>query len=738
MAPHTALYQTIDTIVSDLLAVIETMEDLPRMSGDALHIYKKRCRSIPEQVRSNLIKIAVAGVIKSGKSTLINAMIGKEVVKRGAGVVTSITTRMRKGRKNRALVFLKSWDDINGLLRNTLGMFPENGQKNQPVDIAGFDLRRKKDRAFLKQVYEKLVQDFPVIDQGIRPEILVIRHALEGYETCHTLVGPDQSCLVFEAKQFENHKTFTGNPANAFYVRDVCLELFGKVLEPNIEIADCQGTDSTDPDQLHQILRYIQESNLIIYCISSRTGLRQSDLHFLKLIRRLGLLDNIVFVNNCDLSEHDTLEDLQAIENQTRRDLGLLTADPEVFSFSALLELFCAMEKKLGQRDRKRLVLWQEDTAMARYCKHNAKYFFRHFGALLAHHHHRLLVSNHLERLHTMTVAMKKKALLHRQVLVSDMDGRKKTEHHLGQIRSTAARLKFIVENAIPGAVSGLISEIETHLENSFAKDASHIRQKIREFIRNTSLDTGPYQNRVKELGFQKILYLLFQDFKRDLDMFVIRHVLPDINALVTENENRIETYCQSLLDSYQVDFQKLIPAMEPEEHMMNDQALSTQSDFAMAVDVQAIKKILGLTLPKTGFSPDYSARIQAGAFTELGVTFFSRIILVLKGKRQFSFTPGFDAAAGRIKKQCMAAADQKIDLFHDRMKKHYFIPLIQAVTRDVTEKIHDRFVLYESLDADMAQLFDLRQNQKLAQQEKITTIISSLEQIRLEILRIK
>ncbi|MCA1794427.1 MAG: dynamin family protein [Desulfotignum sp.] len=738
MAPHTALYQTIDTIVSDLLAVIEMMEDLPPMSGDALQVYKKRCSSIPEQIRSNRIKIAVAGVIKSGKSTLINAMIGKELVKRGAGVVTSITTRIRKGRKNRALVFLKSWDDINGILRNSLEMFPENDPKIQPVDIAGFDLRRKKDRAFLQQVYEKLVQDFPVIDQGIRPEILVIRNALEGYEACYPLVGADRGCMVFEAKQFENHKTFTGNPANAFYVKDVCLELFGKVLEPHVEIADCQGTDSTDPDQLHQILHYIQASNLIIYCISSRTGLRQSDLHFLKLIRRLGLLDNIVFVNNCDLSEHDTLKDLQAVENQTRRDLGLLTADPELFSFSALLELFCAMEKKLGRRDRKRLALWQEDTAMARYCKQNAKHFYRHFGALLAQHHHRLLISNHLERLYTMTLAMEKKALLYRQVLASDMDGRKKTEHHIGQIRTNAARLKSIVEPAISGAISGLTSEIDTHLENSFAKEPIHIRQKLHEFIRNASLDAGSYQNRVKELGFQKMLYLLFQDFKRDLDMFVIKHVLPDIKALVTENENRIETCCQSFLDSYQVDVEELIPAMEPQGEMRNDQALSKHRDIAMAVDVQAIKKILGLMLPKPAFSPHYSARMQAGAFTELGVSFFARLLSFLKDKRQFSFAPGLEAAANRIKKLSMAAVDQKIDLFHDRVRNQYFIPLIHAVTRDLTDKIHDRFLLYESLEADMTQLFDLRQNQKLAQQKKITTIITRLEQIRLEILRIK
>ncbi len=99
MTPPDDAYSPIEGIVSDLLSVIDRMDADPRMSDDLLKSMKTRCAKIPEQIRSNRIKIAVVGVIKSGKSTLINAMIGKEVVKRGAGVVTAVTTRIRKGRK---------------------------------------------------------------------------------------------------------------------------------------------------------------------------------------------------------------------------------------------------------------------------------------------------------------------------------------------------------------------------------------------------------------------------------------------------------------------------------------------------------------------------------------------------------------------------------------------------------------------------------------------------------------
>ncbi|HKL00618.1 MAG TPA: dynamin family protein [Desulfotignum sp.] len=739
MASQTPLYQTVDTIVADILAVIQMMEDLPPGSGNALETYKKNCRRIPEQIRSNRIKIAVVGAIKSGKSTLVNAIIGKELVKMGAGVVTAITTRIRKGARNRATVFFKSWDDINRTLRNTLEMFPKDKHAGQKTDIAAFDLRREKDRAFLQQVYENLVKDFPVTEKGIRPEILVIRNALEGYETCRDFVGPDRGSMVFDAKQFGNHKLFTGDPANAFYVRDVCLELYGKVLEPHIEIADCQGADSTDPAQLTQILDYVQDAGLILYCISSRTGLRQADLQFLELIRKLGLAGNMIFINNCDLSEHETLADLQAVENQTRQDLGLLVTEPELYAFSALLDLFCTMEARLRQRQRKRLDLWQEDTAMAEYSKKSADRFFQRFSAICRHHYRSLLVAGHLERLLSMVASLEEKALLFSQVLASDMNSRKKAEKQLEQVRNNVTRLRSIVEHSVPGAVSGLTREIGAGLDKSFARDTVHIRKKIRAYIRRTPLDAAPYKYRAQTLGINKIFYLMFQDFKRELDLFVIEQVLPDIKALVAENEARVETYFQSLLDSYQVDFfQPDITVLPDGAPVDVQQTAANHGETAMRVDVQAIKKILGLVLPRTGFSPDFTSRMQTGAFAGMGVNILLQLLSVFKDKTwSFSVAPGFDAAAVRIKKHCLAAADLQIDLFHERLKNRYFVPLIQAAARDFSEKIQERFSLYASLDADMEEMFDLRQTQKQREQEKITTMLFRLQQIRMEIERI-
>jgi len=62
-----------------------------------------------------------------------------DFLKRGAGVVTSIVTKIRKGDLMRAQLFFKSWDEINREIRQALALFPE---LNEISDPALFDIRK--------------------------------------------------------------------------------------------------------------------------------------------------------------------------------------------------------------------------------------------------------------------------------------------------------------------------------------------------------------------------------------------------------------------------------------------------------------------------------------------------------------------------------------------------------------------------------------------------------------------
>lgn len=726
--------KTIEPIVSEFLSLLEMMEQIPGMGDNDLAGYQKTCLKIPDHIQSGLIRIAVVGVIKSGKSTFINSLMGKELVKRGAGVVTSITTRIRKGKKNKASLRIKSWDEINLAVKKALDMFPVDRFPNGDQDLGilgNFDLRREKDRAFLEKVYESLVKEFPVTREGIRPETLLIRNALEGYEACRDMVGADEAKLTFSAKSFEQYKAFTSDPARAFYVKDVCLDVFGKAMGPNVEIADCQGADSTDPAQLAQIVKYIESVNLIVYCISSRTGLRQSDMGFLKTIKRLGLLENILFVNNCDFSEHENLEDLKRIESKIRQELGFLAPDPRVYSFSALYNLFQALGPRMSPRNAKRFELWQEDKPMIQYCTDGSAAFHGMLDQILGKNYHGLVLSNHVERLRIMAQALNQKARIFDELFYVDLEGQEKTRKKLKEIQENASRLRSIVDNSVQGAVEGLKTEIESNLTQAFARDSLHISSRVQAFIRQTSMEVEPYRQRIKESGFQEILYLMFQDFKRKLDMFVIEEIVPELKKFIESQESRIFNYFQSLLDSFQIDFLTLGNFGEENGPFFSQEQLKKGSRSAKAVDIQAIKKIMGLKLPETIFTPKYTRRMQANALTGLGFQALVQLFSSFVDKKiPFSFTPGFNRAAAKIKKECLISLQHQVNGYHAGLSTLYFTPLIQAVTRDFKEKIHQRFAWYASLNQDMEQVFALNQREKQIQQEKMQKIKEKISQI--------
>ncbi len=701
-------HDSIQHIVSDTISVIDTLSAVSTDAGSSLDDLKQICSHVPDQINSSLLRVAVVGAIKSGKSTFINALTGKELVQRGAGVVTSITTRIRKGKKNRAIVHLKSWDDINKEIRSCLALHPE-----KPADQQ-FDIRRSKDRSTLKSIYNTFSNSFPVTSKGVRPQTLLIRNALEGYDRCADLVASDEHTIHFDGKAFENHKEFTADPAKAFYIRDICLEVYGKTIGPDMEMADCQGADSTDPAVMAKILSYLESAHLIIYCISSRTGLRQADMAFLKQIKRLGLMENILFIYNCDLSEHDNLTGLNITREKTCQDLCLLTEAPLVFSFSALYVLFDALESKLSAKNRKRLALWQEDGEMAAYCTKEYERFFMAYNRLFKDARFQLSFANPVQRLKIVSRDVENKTDLLIDVLSKSLLDQDKARTRLTDLEDNARRLRVIVDNSVKGAVSALRREIELNLKNVFLKDSENINKLVTRFVRQAKIDYQPYKAGVSQTGLKHIIYLMFQDFKRDYDLFILEQITPELKRLVSTQEGRIEAYFKSLLDSYRIDYVTMAAPADKEERQFSLEMITQEKEASKAVDLEGIKKILGLRLPSMDFSLEYTSGMRANALTDFSLHSLVMFISAMVDRHaRFSFSPGLDRAAAGIKKKSLMLIRRQIKTWHLSLKNDYFFPMIDAATRDFKDKILQRFTMYETLNKDMDALFSLKQEQK-------------------------
>ncbi|MEJ2068407.1 MAG: dynamin family protein, partial [Deltaproteobacteria bacterium] len=113
METYSQIKEKLSDINRDVRHIIQGARSIDGLSSQPLNAWKDTTAHIERQLAEETIRVAVVGSIKSGKSTLTNALFGGDYVKRGAGVVTSIITKVRPGHDLKAKLAFKTWDEIN-------------------------------------------------------------------------------------------------------------------------------------------------------------------------------------------------------------------------------------------------------------------------------------------------------------------------------------------------------------------------------------------------------------------------------------------------------------------------------------------------------------------------------------------------------------------------------------------------------------------------------------------------
>ena len=254
---------------------------------------------------------------------------------------------------------LKTWDEINTDINDALVLFPLSNANSD------FDIRRSKDRQQLKDAFSALDPEQLIVNNSRDSNSLLLSFYLEGYDRISEIgVSSESVTIEYKGESFQEHKEFVGNDAMAVYLKDIQLEIRSDLDDGNIEIADCQGSDSPNPLHLAMIQDYLLQTHFIIYVISSRTGLRQADIRFLSMIKKMGIMENMMFVVNCDFTEHDNIADLMSLVEKISHEISLIKSDPDLFVFSSLFNLFKEKESDLVEKERARLELVEKRTGV--------------------------------------------------------------------------------------------------------------------------------------------------------------------------------------------------------------------------------------------------------------------------------------------------------------------------------------------------------------------------------------
>ena len=696
MDSYNYLKEEILKVNQDILSLISQAKSMPGMAETRFGDWEKSCRGLPVQMAEDIMRVAVVGPIKSGKSTFLNSMLKGDYLKRGAGVVTSIVTRVRSGDRLSAHLFFKSWDEVNAEMEQALVLFPSlEWRKNNSM----FDIRNEDERLQIQQALKSLSSEQLISQDTRNLNNVLLTSYIKGYDRVYDIISSDDTTRHYDETTFAEHKGFVGNEDMAVYLKDVQLEIPSGGPNGNIEIADCQGSDSSNPMHLAMIQDYLLLTHLIVYVISSRTGLRQADIQFLSMIKKMGILDNILFVINCDFSEHESMEELQTLVGKVKEELALIKPDPEVYTFSALFNLFSSPQLTLSEKDQLRMLQWNAEVELTDFSVKETMRFRSTFDLKLSNSRGAVLLKNHLERINVILSGMVNWIGINQDILARDSQSARELMHKLKDYQERIDQMKTVMKTTISGAVAKIKKKLNIDVNRFFDVHSGEIIKKIFTFIKDYKGLTKPVKGKADLPGVSKTMYLAYQDFKQSLDKFITEDINPEVIRFVKMQEKEIGTYFETITRPYNA---MLSDAYAEYIRMMKKLGVSLNIEGQPKIelpDMVAQLQQSGLNPPKLVTTMHYSARIKTAAILRLGVFSLQRNLKKLlkkpASKRAEVVRQALRAGTQQMKRETLKSVVEQLKDFQENLKFAFLLKLVENFAENLSDLMIDRFQLF-------------------------------------------
>ncbi len=706
------------SIKAQLIDIAKEVRDLvedagkaaPTPSGGMISDWLGMCQTCEDRLQDDLLRMAAVGTIKSGKSTFINSLFSGDHLKRGAGVITSIVTKVRAADNLRAVLYFKSWGEINEEITQSLRIFFAAGMRpgKEP-----FDIRESQDRIWLERALESLESKYLLSNDTRNMDHVLLGAYLRGYPDVKEIVSDKNRAVYYEKDEFSRHRDFSGSEYLSAFLKDLKLEIPADSLETNIEIADCQGSDSPNPLHLAMIQDYLQTADLVVYIISSRTGLRQADIKFLTMIKNMAGMNHVLFVVNADFSEHDSVADLERVAGHVREELALMISDPSIYIFSSLFSLFSSTRSDLAEKDRMRLAQWEADNELVSFSRQEERRFQEDFRKMITEHRFSILLKNQMHCLDELLQGLGEWLGLSRDVLTTDNAGAAGLLDKIGKVQQEADRVRSMIQTTMEGSVSQLKKEITSEVDKFFDIRHGNLVPGIIEFVRGYRVSYEAFQPLLEKGDFSDALFSMFQAFKQDLDRYMAENVNPVMIGFIKSKEGEIARYFESL----GAPFRKMIREADSSNFS------SSTEEPSLSLDLSTIKKSRGISIPSAAATLDYSGTLKTEAFMKLGFYRFTSGVKRLfkrSGSPENRDLPALKAGVRRVKKETEASLVFYFKSYKENIKFQYFFKLIESISEEMRFQMVNRFSGYQ---ADLLQLKRLADENRDARGSTISAI---------------
>ncbi|MDX2440556.1 MAG: dynamin family protein [Desulfobacterales bacterium] len=737
---YTRIRKDLFRINSDISTLISTAKATQDSADNIIVDWEKSCKSLRKRLGEDIIRIAVVGPIKSGKSTFLNALFGGDYLKRGAGVVTSIVTRIQAGKHSEAKLYFKSWGEVNSEIEKSLEMFPSLKLQSKG---GKFNIRQKKDRMSIQKAIGELNAEQIITNGRRNANIVLISFYLKGYDRVKDELSSNNKTREYKGNLFQKHKDFVGDEVLAVYLKDVLLKINSNAIGVNIEIADCQGSDSSNPLHIAMIQDYLFSTHLIIYVVSSRTGLRQADIRFLSMIKSMRIMDNFLFVLNCDFSEHESVENKKNLAEKVKEEISAIKPVQEIYSFSALYNLFKTINKNLPQKDKMRFAQWQNETGFVDFSDKETERFKYSFERMLGQKRYSLLLKNYIERHDLILSDIMRWAGITAGFLERDASETTEIIKRINRHQEGMDKIKSMVNNTISGAVPKIKNEIKRDVNRFFDTRSSDVLGDIIGFIRNYKVSYRKYEENLKSSGFLNTLYLVFQEFKQALDTSVVENLTPEVIGFAREMEKKIYDDFKSVFRGYEAVIEEALAEYDSVLNMLQlTKSIKKEQRQIKMPDMDSIKEASRLKIPPVITFIRYSAKIKTEAVMKLGflsvIRIFKRIIQKPISDNNSDELKALKSGIRRMKRETEKSVIFHLNDYKENVKFKYLIKLVDVVSGVLDQELLRGFNNYADNLSRLNEGINTKKVDKKKTHQILAEIMKNIPKINDKIMRMK
>jgi len=542
MSEYLQFKRKIEQRVEIIEEAIQELEKIKLVEKSAASRWRDHLTQVKGSLQDSLLRVAVVGSVKSGKSTLINALAGKDLLKRGAGIITAFITRILTNGDIGGWVELKPWSQIADEMNTAIRMLPISQEEMDEGEVV--DVRSSEDRKRLKEWLGKTQEEWQQTRGQLDPNFILLNAYLDGYKGLHKNVGDSVNRLIFDKESLSQHQRYVGQEGQAVYIRDMELHYPVPWLGDKIEVADCQGSDSPNPLHLSLLQQYLLKCHFILYIISSRTGLREADFKLLDFIKTLRMFPQTLFILNSDLDVHSHEEDLDELTERVRTELSWIVANPQLYSFSALYHLIDELDEAAPERDRRRLEMWREDNALAARTEEGYSRFREDMARRISSQRTRVLLGSGLSRLGMVAGSINDTTRAHKRFMNQNLGSLKKSSKHLKSKQKALQGTLGTLENAIAGLKESLRKELDNAVGSYFDLSYGPLIKETMDMVEHYPVDPQ-YQ---KDLSDYRQLLRQLHRFYMEFRQSLARYLIEKVNLRVIEFAKEQEEFLQDRL----------------------------------------------------------------------------------------------------------------------------------------------------------------------------------------------